>query len=89
MVKGCVAVASRKWWELSPVELVLLSQLVTSLPQCSSRDIPVFLPKTSPKVRVSSSYWGRQLGTQFKTNTILWPVWMGFLHGIPYVPFEH
>ena len=46
--------ASRKWWELDALELVLLSQLINSLPPCSSRDIPVFLPKTSPKVKLSN-----------------------------------
>ena len=50
LVAGHVAVATKKWWELAPVELVLLSMLTESLSNCSSRDIPVFLPATSPEV---------------------------------------
>ncbi|XP_013390800.1 protein fuzzy homolog [Lingula anatina] len=50
LVWGKVAVATRKWWSLSSVELVLLSLLVNSLPKCSARDIPIFLPHGSPKV---------------------------------------
>ncbi|XP_052269718.1 protein fuzzy homolog isoform X2 [Dreissena polymorpha] len=50
MVHGKVAVATRKWWSLTSEELVLLSMLVSSLTQCSSRDIPVFLPNLSPEV---------------------------------------
>ena len=37
-------------WELTGIETVLLSFLVRSLPPCSSRDIPVYLPYGSPKV---------------------------------------
>ncbi|CAH1785473.1 unnamed protein product [Owenia fusiformis] len=50
LVLGKVAVATTKWWDLTANELVLLSMLVNTLPRCSSRDIPVFLPHGSPKV---------------------------------------
>ncbi|XP_046846982.1 protein fuzzy homolog isoform X2 [Xenia sp. Carnegie-2017] len=50
LVMGKVAVASGRWWDLSSTELVLLSLLITSQPECSSRDIPIFLPQGSPKV---------------------------------------
>ena len=45
-----VAVATKKWWQLSAIELVLLNMLTASLHSCASRDIPVFLPVTSPQV---------------------------------------
>ncbi|XP_046367987.2 protein fuzzy homolog [Haliotis rufescens] len=50
LVHGKIAVATRKWWSFSPTELVLLSLLVPSMPHCSSRDVPVFLPQLSPTV---------------------------------------
>ena len=43
-----IALSSR--WELSSTELVLLSLVIHSQPECSSRDIPIFLPQGSPKV---------------------------------------
>lgn len=52
MVSGSVAVATTKWWEMNAMERVVLTLLVSSLPTCSSRDVPVFLPVTSPKVCV-------------------------------------
>ncbi|KAJ7381983.1 hypothetical protein OS493_037862 [Desmophyllum pertusum] len=50
LVMGKVAVATERWWELTGMETVLLSFLVRSLPPCSSRDIPVYLPYGSPKL---------------------------------------
>ncbi|XP_064601839.1 protein fuzzy homolog isoform X2 [Liolophura sinensis] len=50
LVHGKVAVATRKWWTFTSTELVLLSMIVAASPKCSSRDIPVFLPHTSPTV---------------------------------------
>ncbi|CAB3990223.1 Hypothetical predicted protein, partial [Paramuricea clavata] len=50
LVMGKIAVASERWWELSSTELVLLSLVIHSQPECSSRDIPIFLPQGSPKV---------------------------------------
>ncbi|XP_078347527.1 protein fuzzy homolog [Oculina patagonica] len=50
LVMGKVAVATERWWELTGLETVLLSFLVRSLPACSCRDIPVYLPYGSPKV---------------------------------------
>ena len=51
LVAGKVAVATRKWWELSALELVLLPLLLNELTASASRDVAVFLPVTSPKVR--------------------------------------
>ena len=50
LINGRVAVATGKWWALAAVELVLLRMLTASLPTCTSRDVPVFLPVTSPEV---------------------------------------
>lgn len=50
LVAGKVAVATKKWWELSALELVLLPLLLNELTTSASRDIAVFLPITSPKV---------------------------------------
>ena len=51
LVGGRLVAATTKWWQLEGVELVLLAQLVESLTPCASRDIAVFLPVTSPKVK--------------------------------------
>ncbi|KAK0055155.1 protein fuzzy, partial [Biomphalaria pfeifferi] len=50
LANGRVVVATSKWWELSSSELVLLSLLMQSVPQCTSRDIPIYLPQASPSV---------------------------------------
>ncbi|ESO95318.1 hypothetical protein LOTGIDRAFT_160446 [Lottia gigantea] len=50
LVKGKVASATKKWCSLSPTELILLSLLIESLPHCTSRDLPVYLPQMSPTV---------------------------------------
>lgn len=50
LVHGKVVAATKKWWELTGIELVLISLLISTLPQASSRDIPVFLPQGSPTV---------------------------------------
>ncbi|KAK6972830.1 protein fuzzy, partial [Biomphalaria glabrata] len=50
LANGRVVVATSKWWELSSTELVLLSLLMQSVPQCTSRDIPIYLPQASPSV---------------------------------------
>ncbi|XP_074660651.1 protein fuzzy homolog [Tubulanus polymorphus] len=49
-IRGKIIAASKKWWSLSQLEQVLLSLLNVSLPECSFRDIPIYLPKASPKV---------------------------------------
>ncbi|XP_076450889.1 protein fuzzy homolog [Babylonia areolata] len=49
-VCGRVAVATASWWNLSATELVLLSLLLSCLPPCSSRDVPIYLPHGSPSV---------------------------------------
>ena len=45
------------------METVLLSFLVRSLPPCSSRDIPVYLPYGSPKVQCDA-LWSIQFITE-------------------------
>ncbi|ELU10103.1 hypothetical protein CAPTEDRAFT_17914 [Capitella teleta] len=50
ILSGRVSVATSKWWKMDVVERVILTILVSSLPKSSSRDIPVFLPISSPKV---------------------------------------
>ena len=37
-------------WDLSPIEIILLSLFISSLPLAQSYDIPVFLPRASNKV---------------------------------------
>eukprot|EP00042_Codosiga_hollandica_P054716 m.747620 g.747620 ORF g.747620 m.747620 type:complete len:448 (-) comp58964_c0_seq2:107-1450(-) len=48
LINGLATVATDSWWELPAEELILLPAFVRSLPLCHSRDIPIFLPKTSP-----------------------------------------
>ena len=50
-------------WELTGIETVLLSLLVHSLPPCSSRDVPVYLPYGSPRVCL----------TIWSFTQLLWP----------------
>lgn len=50
LVNDKIAVATKKWWELTALEQVLLSLFIASLPPGSSRDIPMFLPVGSPTV---------------------------------------
>lgn len=45
-----IVVATRKWWNLSANELVLLTLLISSVQRCSSRDVPIFLPDSHPTV---------------------------------------
>lgn len=52
LVEGKVAVATKKWWSLTANELVLLRMLVLSLSDCTSRDLPVFLPDSHPTVSI-------------------------------------
>ncbi|KAL5006266.1 hypothetical protein ScPMuIL_015072 [Solemya velum] len=49
-VHGKTAVATKKWWNLTAVEQILLAALIKSSAVCSARDIPIFLPDGSPKV---------------------------------------
>ena len=49
-----IVVATRKWWNLSANELVLLTLLISSVQRCSSRDVPIFLPDSHPTVSHSS-----------------------------------
>ncbi len=72
LVKGKVAVATKKWWEFSAVELVLLSLLINSSPACSSRDIPVFLPVSSPTVSTHWSVFVSLTCIQFITKLVKW-----------------
>eukprot|EP00002_Diphylleia_rotans_P018187 TRINITY_DN352_c1_g1_i2.p1 TRINITY_DN352_c1_g1~~TRINITY_DN352_c1_g1_i2.p1 ORF type:complete len:261 (+),score=53.96 TRINITY_DN352_c1_g1_i2:168-950(+) len=49
-IEGKIAGATPDWWSLHPQELALLSLLLKSLPPATSRDIPIYLPHTNPKV---------------------------------------
>ncbi|XP_033752782.1 protein fuzzy homolog [Pecten maximus] len=50
LVEGKVSVATKKWWNLTANELVLLGVLVSSMSDCTSRDLPVYLPDSHPTV---------------------------------------
>lgn len=50
IVGGKVCAATKKWWQLSHRETVLLSYLIDSHRPESPADIPVFLPAASPKL---------------------------------------
>ncbi|XP_059152757.1 protein fuzzy homolog [Physella acuta] len=50
MAHGRVIVATSKWWDLTSTELVLLSLLLSSFSECSSRDVPIYLPQGSPNI---------------------------------------
>ncbi|GFN98622.1 protein fuzzy homolog [Plakobranchus ocellatus] len=50
LVGGRIVVATDRWWVLTARELTLLSTLLMSLPECSARDVPVYLPHGSPTV---------------------------------------
>ena len=69
VVSGRVAVATTKWWEMAAIERVVLTLLLNSLPRCTSRDVPVFLPVSSPKVMWLSG----------RCATQQWPVFHGAL----------
>ncbi len=45
-----IVVATSAWWELTAVEKYLLSLMVAIHSNCTTIDIPVFLPVKSPKV---------------------------------------
>lgn len=51
-VHGKAAVATKKWWNLTAVEQILLAALIKSSAMCSGRDIPIFLPHGSPMVSI-------------------------------------
>ncbi|KAG5308851.1 FUZZY protein, partial [Acromyrmex charruanus] len=50
LVHGCVAAATEGWWSLDPVERKLLTIVIASESICTTRDIPVFLPRKSSNV---------------------------------------
>ncbi|XP_011878903.1 PREDICTED: protein fuzzy homolog [Vollenhovia emeryi] len=50
LVHGCVAAATEGWWSLDSVERKLLTTAIASEIVCTTRDIPVFLPRKSPNV---------------------------------------
>lgn len=51
-MKNKIVVASSAWWDLTAIEKNLLSLLVAVNSNCTTADIPVFLPIKSPKVIV-------------------------------------
>uniref|UniRef100_A0A8C4R580 Uncharacterized protein n=1 Tax=Eptatretus burgeri TaxID=7764 RepID=A0A8C4R580_EPTBU len=50
LVRDRIAVATERWWQLLAGEAVLLARFISTLTACTSRDIPVYLPRTSPNV---------------------------------------
>ena len=50
LVRDRIAVATERWWQLLAGEAVLLARFISTLAACTSRDIPVYLPRTSPNV---------------------------------------
>jgi len=52
LVHGCVAAATEGWWSLDPVERKLLTIAIASESICTTRDIPVFLPRKSSNVSI-------------------------------------
>ena len=50
LVHGKVVVATDKWWQLLPSEMMLVIMLVRSMPHSSARDFPIYLPHGSPNV---------------------------------------
>ena len=70
-IRGSVAAATKKWWELSRLELMLLSLLITSAPPSTARDVPVFLPISSPKVGCVTFLWNIECDTKW-----LWYWWL-------------
>lgn len=52
LVHGCVAAATEGWWSLDPVERKLLTIGIASESICTTRDIPVFLPRKSSNVSI-------------------------------------
>ncbi|BFZ16270.1 hypothetical protein BsWGS_19309 [Bradybaena similaris] len=50
VIHGHVVMATKKWWDLTATELLLMSFLISSFSSCSSRDVPIYLPQGSPTV---------------------------------------
>ncbi|CAG5130731.1 unnamed protein product, partial [Candidula unifasciata] len=50
VIHGRVVTATKKWWDLTATELLLLSFLIGSFSSCSSRDVPIYLPQSSPTI---------------------------------------
>uniref|UniRef100_UPI00358F0015 protein fuzzy homolog isoform X2 n=2 Tax=Myxine glutinosa TaxID=7769 RepID=UPI00358F0015 len=50
LVRNRIAAATERWWRLLAGEVVLLARFISTLSACTSRDIPVYLPRTSPNV---------------------------------------
>lgn len=56
LIHGKIAVATESWWSLHKDEVKLLSLLAVLENTTASKDIPVFLPYTSPNVRILKKY---------------------------------
>ncbi|BES87471.1 establishment or maintenance of cell polarity [Nesidiocoris tenuis] len=48
-IEGCVAVATDGWWSISPIEKQILSLIIRTKSNCTSFDVPIYLPYTCPK----------------------------------------
>ena len=49
-VHGKIVVATDKWWQLLPSEMMLVMMLIRSMPHANARDFPIYLPHGSPNV---------------------------------------
>ena len=50
LVHGKIVVATDKWWQLLPSEMMLVMLLIRSMPHANARDFPIYLPHGSPNV---------------------------------------
>ena len=50
LVHGKIVVATDKWWQLLPSEMMLVMLLIRSMPHTNARDFPIYLPHGSPNV---------------------------------------
>lgn len=50
LLHGKIIVGTEKWWQLVPMETMLIMFLVQSMPWSSAKDVPIYLPHGSPNV---------------------------------------
>lgn len=50
-IGGRFVAGTPDWWSLDPGEVLLIQQLLSTQPPALLRDVPLFLPKTSPQVK--------------------------------------
>jgi hypothetical protein len=50
LIHDCLAVATENWWSLNPKERKLLILAITADNNCTTKDLPIYLPYKSPNV---------------------------------------